>query len=482
MSKPAPSGTVSQGASALSQVLAESRGALLSVGLFSAAINLLALTGSLYMLQVYDRVLASRSIPTLVAISVLALGLFALQGVLEIVRARVMARLGARLERDLLAPVHDVLLRLARQGRDNPAEATQPLRDLETLRNFASGPGPMALFDLPWMPVYLLIVFLLHPWLGILSVAGMLVLAALAMLTERRIAKPNMEATLAAARRNHVAETARRHVEVLTAMGFADRAAARFFRASGALFRASGQLADATATLGALSRNIRTILQSAILGLGAYLVIHNQMSGGAIIAASILTGRALGPVDAAIANWRGLVSARQARRRLDEVLPRLADQPERIDLPLAKGWVEVESIVVVPPGGRMPVLRHARFRLEAGDVLAVIGPSGAGKSSLARAMVGAWPLLAGAVRLDGAPLEQWPDAARGRLIGYLPQDVELFDGTVAENIARLDPEASHADIVAAAQAADVHDLILHLPDGYGTRLGEGGHNFSVGQR
>ncbi|MCZ8259431.1 MAG: type I secretion system permease/ATPase [Beijerinckiaceae bacterium] len=468
-------------ASPLTDSLARLRGPLASVGLFSAVVNVLALTGSLYMLQVYDRVLASRSVPTLVAISVLALGLFALQGVLEIVRAKVMSRVGSALERDLLQPVHDLILRLPLMGR-NAIEATQPLRDMEGVRAFMSGPGPMAFFDLPWMPLYLLVIYLLHPWLGVLATIGMLVLVVLALLTEHRLAGPSQEATQAAARRSHAAETARRNVELLSAMGFAHRAATRFFTASSRLFAASERLSDTVSTLGALSRITRTILQSAILGLGAYLVLGNQMSPGAIIAASILAGRALAPVEAAIGHWRGFVAARQARRRLEDMLAHLPAEPERIALPERRQKVEVEGIVVAAPGQRQPILRPASLALKAGDGLAVMGPSGAGKSTLARAMVGAWPLLAGAVRIDGAPLEHWSDAARARLIGYLPQDVELFDGTIAENIARLDPAADDAAIVAAAEAANVHELILRLPDGYATMLGEGGHNLSVGQR
>ncbi|MCZ8186535.1 MAG: type I secretion system permease/ATPase [Beijerinckiaceae bacterium] len=468
-------------ASPLTDSLARLRGPLASVGLFSAVVNVLALTGSLYMLQVYDRVLASRSVPTLVAISLLALGLFALQGLLEIVRAKVMSRVGSALERDLLQPVHDLLLRLPLTGR-SAVEATQPVRDMEGVRNFMSGPGPMAFFDLPWMPLYLLVIYLLHPWLGVLATAGMLVLVAIALLTEHRLAGPTQEATQAAARRAHAAESARRNVEMLTAMGFAHRAAARFFSASTRLFAASERLSDTVSTLGALSRISRTILQSAILGLGAYLVLGNQMSPGAIIAASILAGRALAPVEAAIGHWRGFVAARQARRRLEELLALLPPEAERIALPERRQTLDVEAIVVAAPGQRQPILRPAAFSLKAGDGLAVMGPSGAGKSTLARALVGAWPLLAGAVRIDGAPLEQWSDAARARLIGYLPQDVELFEGTVAENIARLDPDADHAAIVAAAEAAHVHDLILRLPEGYATKLGEGGHTLSVGQR
>jgi len=457
------------------------RSATVAVALFSAAVNLLGLTGSFYMLQVYDRVLASRSVETLVALSVLALGLFALQGFLEVIRSQVTLRIGLAVERDLLQPVHELLLHPPRMGHA-PAEATQPLRDVEAIRTFVASPGPLALMDLPWVPFYLFVVFLLHPWLGLLSLGGMAALAAIAIATERSMKRHSLEFSHAAAKRHEAAESSRRHVEVLKAMGFADRAAHRFFRESGAMFRAHLRIADIAGTLGAISRTIRIVLQSAILGLGAFLVIRGQMSGGAIIAASILSGRALQPVDLAIAHWKSFVAARQARIRLSVMLRALPAQPQRVDLPLAHQQVAVEDVTVAAPASRQPIVRNIRFVLKPGDGMAIVGPSGAGKSTIARAIVGAWPVLSGHIRLDGAPLDQWPDSSLGQMIGYLPQDTELFDGTIAENIARLDPDAKDEDVIAAARAANVHDMILRIPGGYAARLGEGGHNLSVGQR
>ena len=476
MARPGP-----QRPSRIAALLAKSRGAMASVALFSGVVNILALTGSFYMLQVYDRVLASRSIPTLVALSVICFGLFALQGLLEIIRGQVLSRVGARLERELLQPVHALVMRLPLAGR-TPTDVTQPVRDMEAVRTFLSGQAPIAFLDLPWMPFYLAFIFILHPWLGWLSVGGMLVLIGLTVLTELRMRDPARDAANAAAKRFQAAETTRRNFEVLRAMGFGGRAAARFYAASTDLFKATERASDVAGLLGGLSRVFRMALQSAMLGLGAYLVLKNQMTAGAIIASSIISGRALAPVELAIANWKLFSAARQSRARLDDLLHVLDNEVQPIDLPVPSKTIEIEGLAVAPPGSRIPVLRNARLMLQAGDGVAILGPSGAGKSTLARALVGAWPALAGAVRLDGAPLGQYPLDKLGQIIGYLPQDVELFDGTIAENIARLDPDADESLIIAAAQAAHVHDLILHLPDGYKTRMGEGGFNLSVGQR
>lgn len=465
----------------ISEAIARSRGVILTVAGFSGVVNILGLTGSFYMLQVYDRVLASRSVATLVAISLLALALFALQGLLEVVRSQVLSRVGVHIERDLLKSVHALVYRLPLTGR-NAVEGTQPVRDMEAIRTFMASQAPIAFLDLPWMPIYLLLIFLLNPWLGVLALFGMAVLVTLALMTESQLREPTGAATSAGARRQQIAETTRRNFEVLRAMGFADRAASRFYRASGALFDASQRAADVSSTLGSISRVFRVMLQSAILGLGAYLVLRNEMSAGAIIASSILSGRSLAPVEMAIANWKVFVAARQARARLEELVRLMGEDATPIDLPIAEKSVQVDGLTIAPPGSRNPVVRNARLLLNAGDGLAVMGPSGAGKSTLARGLVGAWPALAGTVRLDGAPLDQWPIARIGQLIGYLPQEVELFDGTIAENIARLDPDAEDLAVVAAAKVANVHDMILRLPGGYSTALGEGGQNLSVGQR
>lgn len=476
MARPGP-----QRPSRIASFVARSRAAILGVAGFSGIVNILSLTGSFYMLQVYDRVLASRSVATLVAISLLCVGLFALQGLLEVVRTQVMSRVGARLERDLLKPVHDLVCRLPLAGRSS-ADVTQPVRDMESLRAFMSGQAPIAFLDLPWMPLYLAFIFLLHPLLGWVSVGGMLVLVTLTLLTEFRMRDPARDVASATARRFEAVDATRRNAEVLQAMGFADKAATRFFKASADQFKATELATDISGTLGSISRTFRMALQSAILGVGAWLVLKNQMSAGAIIACSILSGRAMAPVELAIANWRLFSTARQARQRLDELIGVMDRDVKPMALDLPTKTILVENLAIAPPGSRVPTIRNARLVLAAGDGIAILGPSGAGKSTLARGLVGAWPSIAGAVRFDGAPLEQYSSERLGQMIGYLPQDVELFDGTIAENIARLDPDADEATIIAAARAAHVHEMILRLPDGYKTKVGGGGFSLSVGQR
>lgn len=462
-------------------LIARLRPAFAAVALFSGVINLLALTGSFYMLQVYDRVLASRSLSTLVALSVLCLGLFALNAVLEVVRSKLLNRLGARLERDLLAPVHDLILKLPLAGR-SAADSTQPLRDMEALRTALSGVVPVAFVDLPWMPFFLAFIFLLHPVLGFVALVGMAALVAIALITDIRMREPTRAQTTASARRMAVAETARRNAEVIRAMGFGARAAGRFHQASRAVFTAAEQAGDIATSLGGLSRTLRLILQSAMIGLGAWLVLQNQMTAGAIVAASIVLGRAIAPVEMAIANWKVFTAAKQARQRLDELILLAGEPGTPMALPLPKATLTVEGFAVAAPGQRNPLVRNVNFRMSAGDAVAIVGPSGAGKSSLVRGLVGAWHPMLGKVRLDNAPLDQFPEAMLGAIVGYLPQDVDLFDGTIAANIARLDEDAPEDRIIEAAKAADVHNLILRLPQGYNTVLGEGGSTLSVGQR
>jgi ATP-binding cassette subfamily C protein len=451
------------------------------VALFSGALNALMLTGSLYMLQVYDRVLTSRSVATLVGISGLVLAAYLLQGSLDALRLRILARIGARFDALLIGRVYDAAASLPLKGARG-ADAVLPLRDLDQVRAFLSGLGPTALFDMPFMPLFFAGCFLLHPWLGWLTVLGGLVIVGLTLLTERRSTGPAKAMAASGAERQALLDAGRRNAEALQAMGlkrpFGDR-----FLAVNARHVADGlRASDAAGSIGAAAKVFRMILQSAVLGLGAYLVIRGEMTGGAMIAASIMTSRALAPIEIAVAHWKGFVAARQGFARLEQILGLVEPPGERLRLPAPERTLEIEDLVVGAPGRPLPILQGLSFTLSAGQGLGVIGPSASGKSTLARALVGVWAPLRGHVRLDGAALEHWDPDQLARHIGYLPQDVELFDGTVAENIARFHPDAPDEAVIAAAKEAGAHEMILRLPQAYESRIGEGGAVLSGGQR
>jgi ATP-binding cassette subfamily C protein len=470
-----------QGRSELSEALSSCRAAFMSVGITSGVISLLYLTGSFYMLEVYDRVLPSRSVPTLVGLSVLALALFLFQGVLDLLRTRILMRIGAVLDARLSGRVFEVLVQLPlRTGLKG--DGLQPLRDLDQIRSFVSSLGLAALFDLPWLPVYVAICFLFHPWIGVASLIGACILVTLTLLNDRKARAPTRRATELGITRNSIAESARRNAEALQAMGMRGTIAAQWYAANSDYMAVQRRLSDTTGGIGAASKVFRMLLQSAVLGLGAYLVLQGQATAGVIIASSIMVARALAPVELSIAHWKGFVAARQGWERLGQLLTRLPSEVEKTELPRPQRSVSLENIVVVPPGAQNPVVADVSFSLQAGNGLGIIGPSASGKSSLARAIVGAWIPARGKVRLDGAALEQWSHEALGPHIGYVPQDVELFAGTIANNIARFDRQESSEHVIAAARAAGVHDLILRLPNGYDTQIGEAGSNLSAGQR
>lgn len=457
------------------------RGVFLGIGVISGVINILMLTGSFFMLQVYDRVLPSRSVPTLVGLGMLATALYVLQGALELIRSRVNVRIGAHLDQTLSSRIYDALVRLPLKTRGD-GDGLQPLRDLDYVRSFLSSGGPAAFFDLPWLPVYLGICFLFHFWIGVTALAGSLVLVGLALLTEFRMREPTKEAARFATTRTALAQTGRRNAEVLRAMGMGRRIGDRWSETNQKYLAANERASDVASGLGGISKVFRMILQSAVLGVGAYLVIQQESTAGIIIASSILTSRALAPVELAIANWKGFVAARQGARRLHQLLELLPAEQEPMHLPQPKSALSVENVSVLPPSGERLVVNDVSFELKCGQSLAIIGPSGSGKSSLARALVGVWQPPRGSIRLDHAPLHQWSSESLGQHIGYLPQDVELFDGSVASNIARFDLSAKPEAILEAAKAADVHKLILSLPAGYGTQIGELGMAISAGQR
>ena len=447
----------------------------------SGIINVLALTGSFYMLQIYDRALTSGSIPTLLALSVLVVGLYLFQGVFDIIRSQLLVRIGARFDR-LLAPIaHRVSVDMPRFGFST-GEALERGRDVDTIRTFMGSQGPVALFDLPWVPLYILFVYFLHPVLGAVTLGGAVVLTLLTVWTElksRKIASAAQQAHLA---RNAIADSNARNADIIKAMGFSGRAVARFNTANQDHLTLQTRASDVVGTFGAFSRVLRMMLQSALLGLGAYLTIQGQMSAGAIIAVSVAASRALAPIDMAIGNWKGVVGARQAFKRLRDTMVALSGLSQPLELPAPSRTFKIDKITVAAPASGRVLLTEVGFELKAGQALGVIGPSGGGKTTLVRAMTGIWPAMRGSIRLDDADLTQWDEDKLGQYVGYLPQDVALLDGTIVENITRLAPQRDARAIVAATKAAGVHEMIVRLPDGYDTQLGPMGTALSAGQR
>ena len=467
--------------SEIAAFLASCRQIFWAMAAFSGLSNILMLTGSFFMLQVYDRVLPGRSVPTLLALLALAIVLYLLQGALDLIRSRISARVGRHLDETLGLRVFDALVRLPLKTRGD-GDGLQPLRDLDQVRSFLASGGPSALFDLPWMPVYLGICFLFHFWIGVTALIGAFVLVAITIRTEVRTRGPTKAFARFAVSRSSLAVEGRRNAEVLQAMGMRRQAALRWREANRKYLAAHEAAGDVASGLGGMSKIFRAILQSVVLAVGAYLVINQESTAGIIIAASILTARVLAPVELAIANWKGFVGARQSGQRLDQLLKLLPKEEEPLPLPPPVEMVAVDQIHVTAPGSEKLILNDVSFRLRSGEGLGIIGPSGSGKSSLARALVGVWPQLRGRIKIDNAALEQWSSEALGRHIGYLPQDVELFDGSIATNIARFDPKATPTAVLDAARAAGAHDLILSFADGYGTKVGEGGMTLSAGQR
>jgi ATP-binding cassette subfamily C protein len=466
--------------SELGDALHACRGAFIGVAVMSCMINLLYLTGSIFMLEVYDRVLPSRSVPTLVGLVILAAGLYIAQGVLDLIRGRVLIRIGTSLDEALNARVFDTMVRrpLTAGSRN---EGLQPLRDLDNVRAFLSGMGPGAFFDLPWLPFYLAICFAFHVMIGLTALIGAIILVTLTVVTEYMSRMPARQAMGLAARRNDLAATSRRNAEVLVAMGMSGRLTRRWSEANQNYLSGNQRASDVAGGLGAIAKVMRMTLQSAVLAVGAYLVIHQEATAGIIIAGSILSARALAPVDLAIAHWKSFVLARESWHRLNRLLDQLPAQASQTKLHDPSKTLSVEGVSIVPPGDQRLIVQDVSFALQAGNGLGVIGPSGSGKSSLVRALVGVWQPVRGKVRLDGAALDQWSSDVLGRHVGYLPQDVELFAGSVAQNICRFDPEASSETIIAAAKEAGVHEMIIKMRDGYDTQIGEQGTALSAGQ-
>jgi ATP-binding cassette subfamily C protein len=433
------------------------------------------------MLEIYNGVLPSGSVSKLALLTLLMLALYALSGALDVLRLALLGRTALRIDQSLSARVFAIVQLTALKGRAS-GDGLQPVRDLDQIRAFLSGPGPTALFDMPWMPLYLGVIYLMHPLLGLLATLGAVGLVGLMLLAETGSAAPVRAAAQCASQRWAFASAARRNAEAIRAMGFKEHLGRRWCALNDchldAQLRAMGQ----ANVIGAMIKVARPALQSGILGLGAYLVIHDDGSPGTMIAASIVLSRALAPVETAIAYWRGFVAARQAHARLVALLAANPDEVARRPAPKPHRSLRVEGLAIAPPGVSAPVLREVGFTLQAGAGLGIVGPSASGKTTLARALVGAWQPQAGSVRLDGRPIAQWGADALGRHIGYLPQDIGLFEGTIADNIARFDASATEAAITAAARAAGVHEMIAALPGGYATDIGDGGLVLSGGQR
>ncbi len=467
-------------ASELSDALKACRGAFASVGMFSGAINILMLTGSIFMLQVYDRVLPSRSIPTLVVLTALVAALYAFQGLFEAIRMRMLNRIGRALDERLSSRVY---LGVAQLPLKTPGgSGLQPIHDLDQIRAFLSGTGPTALFDLPWMPLYLGLCFVFHFWIGITALVGALVLVCLTIATEILTRAPSKQASAFAAKRLALAEASRRGSEAIHAMGMRGRLSEIWAETNARYMDLNQKASDVAGGLSSISKILRMFLQSGVLAVGAYLVIIQEASGGVIIASSILVSRALAPVEIAIANWRGFLGARQSWQRLTNLLSLFEERKLDTELPAPKQSLSVEGVATAPLGRPTPTVQDVSLKLSAGQGLGIIGPSASGKSSLVRAIVGIWPAARGAVRLDGATLDQWSPEALGQHVGYLPQDIELFEGTIAQNIARFQEPNDSEAVIAAARAAGVHELVLRLPEGYETKIGEGGAVLSAGQR
>ncbi len=465
----------------LTTALAECRRAFWSVGLVSCATNLLMFAGPIYMLQVYDRVIPGRSIPTLVGLTLMLLAAFAFQGFLDAVRNRIVIRIGRLLDERLAGPIHGAVILLARQNRP-PGESGQPLRDLDMIRAFLSGPGPAAIFDMPWILVFVAVCFLIHPLIGTAAIFSALLLIGLTVLTELTGRDGQRETMRVTAGRHALIEAARLNATSVKALGMTTALRERWLTVNRRYLDAMQRTSDTIGGFASASRTLRMLIQSLVLGLGAYLVVIGDMTAGSVIACSIMIGRALSPVESAIGSWNGFTNARQAIDRLRRLFGAIQAPGETTELPAPTRSLTVENLVVAAPGAMGALLQQIAFGLNAGDALGIIGPSAAGKSSLARVLVGAWPAARGAVRLDGALIDHWEPVALARHVGYLPQEVSLFDGTIAENIARMAVEPDSAAVVAAAKAAGAHEMVLRLPGGYDTVIGEGGVTLSGGQR
>jgi len=442
-------------------------------------INLLGLVPSIYMLQVYDRVLQSRNVTTLVMLTVILLGFYVMLGMLELARSKLLIRIGAQLDMKLNNRVF--IASFERNLKRAGSNAGQALGDLTNVRQFLTGNGLFAFFDAPWAPIYLIVIFIFNPWLGVFSLCASLILFSLAWATELATRKPLAEATQVAASANNYATNNLRNAEVIEAMGMLDNLRHRWMKKQMRFLALQNEASDKSATIAATTKSVRIAVQSLALGGGALLVIEGLLTPGGMIAASILLGKALGPVELAIGVWKQLLSARTSYHRLEELLEEHPERPSGMELPAPVGRLQLEGVMAAAPGSQVMILKQVGFNVAPGEIVGVIGPSASGKSTLARLLVGVWPTLGGKVRLDGADIYTWDKNLLGPSVGYLPQDIELFEGTIAENIARFG-QVDASKVVDAAKLAGVHEMILRFPKGYDTQIGDSGSALSGGQR
>ena len=457
----------------------ESRWFYWGVGLFSCFANLLLLTGPLYMLQIYDRVLSSRSEATLVALTIVVVFLYAVMGLLDFARGRIMARVGARFQARLDRRVFDAMLRRSAVKQDPLAASAA--NDLEMIQRLMTSPVLMAFFDLPWTPIFLLGISLFHPWLGMLALSGGAILIGFALLNQLTTRVAGAKANQASFRATETAEHMRSEAEMIRALNMSAGAFERWQTLRNSALVNQLTNSDYSGGFTVMIKTFRLFLQSAMLGLGAYLVLQEQLTPGAMIAGSILLGRALAPIELAVGQWALVQSGRKGWKNLSKLLSETPPETQRTPLPIPKAQLEAQALTVFPPGEQTAALKSLTFSIPPGSAVGVIGPSGAGKSTLARTLTGVWPPAGGKIRLDGAPLDNYASEVLGEHIGYLPQRVQLFDGTIAENIARLSPDRPPEHIIEAAQKAAAHEMILSFPDGYDTQVSAFGGQLSGGQ-
>lgn len=460
-------------------VLVSFKSVFRTVGVFSAIINMLMLAPSLYMLQVYDRVLQSRNEVTLLMLTLLMLGAYAFMSVLEYVRSFVLIRLGAKLDMEMNKRVYTAAFEqnLKRGG----GNAGQALQDLTQIRQFLTGNGLFAFFDAPWFPIYLAVIYMFDVWLGLFATLAVVIMVILAYVNERVSNKPLKEANSMAMISSNLATNNLRNAEVIEAMGMLPNLMGRWFKLHARFLQLQADASEKSGIVTAISKFVRISVQSLVLGLGALLVIEGKMTPGMMIAGSILLGKATGPIDQLIGVWKQWASVKSSYDRLNELLSAHPARQAGMELDKPLGALSVETVTAAPPGSTVAIIKGLNFAIQPGDVLGIIGPSGSGKSTLARLLVGVWPAAVGKVRLDGADIYQWNKDQLGPSIGYLPQDIELFGGTVADNIARFG-EVDSEKVILAAKRAGVHEMILHMPKGYDTLLGDGGAGLSGGQK